>query len=59
MDLLMIIHSGKVFWTGNKGQEQQTEQITEFTLSSIKEWMDSMHLKLNSDKTKYIINYKL
>ena len=27
----------------------------EHTFSNIKEWMDSMHLKLNSEKTEYIM----
>ena len=50
----MIIHSGS-FLAGNKGQEQKTKKIMEFNLNSTEEWMDSMHLKLTSDKTEYIM----
>ena len=50
MDLVMIINSGKVFLAGSKRQEQQTKKNMEFTFNNMKEWMDSMHLKLNYDK---------
>ena len=45
----------KSFLAGNRTQEQQTKCIMELTFNNIKEWMDSMHLKLNSDKTEYIM----
>ena len=44
----------KGFPSGNRTQEQQAKHRMELTLSNIKEWMDSMHLKLNSEKTEYI-----
>ena len=51
------INKQKSFLAGSRTQEQQTKQIMELTFSNIKEWMDSMRLKLNSDKTEifYII----
>ena len=45
----------KHFLAGRKTQEQQTKQIMELTFNNIKEWMDSMYLTLNSDKTEYIM----
>ena len=36
----------------NQGWE--AKKMLENTLNNIKEWMDSMRLKLNSDKTEYI-----
>ena len=51
----MTIHSEKAFQlaTGHGNNKQSTEWNSLF--SDIKEWMDSMHLKLNSEKTKYIM----
>ena len=45
----------KCFPAGNRTQEQQTKHRMELTSSDIKEWMDSMHLNLNSEKTEYIM----
>ena len=45
----------KSFWAGSKTQEQWTKQIMELTFNNIREWMDSMCLKLNPDKTEYIM----
>ena len=45
----------KSFRAGNRTQEQQAKLRMEHTFSSIKEWMDSMCLKLNSEKTEYIM----
>ena len=45
----------KSFLAGSRTQEQQTKDIMELTFKNIKEWMDSMHLKLKSDKTEYIM----
>ena len=36
-------------------QESTTKQLPEGTFNSIKEWMDKMPLKLNSDKMEYIL----
>ena len=45
----------KSFPAGNRTQEQQTKQIMQLTFRNIKEWMDSICLKLNSEKTEYIM----
>ena len=45
----------KSFLAGNRTQEQQAKLKIEHTFSNIKEWMDRMHLKLNSEKTEYIM----
>ena len=45
----------KSFPAGNRTQEQQTKLRMEHTFSNIKEWMESMCLKLNSEKTGYIM----
>ena len=45
----------KSFAAGNRTQEQQAKQRMTLTFSNIKEWMDSMCLKLNSEKTEYIM----
>ena len=45
----------KNFTAGNKDQEQQTKTDLEEALKQIKCWMETMHLKLNSDKTEYIL----
>ena len=45
----------KSFPAGNRTQEQKAKHRMELTFSNIKEWMDSMHLKLNSEKTEYIM----
>ena len=45
----------KSFPAGNRTQEQQAKCRMEHTFSNIKEWMDSMCLKLNSEKTEYIM----
>ena len=45
----------KSFPAGNRTQEQQAMLRMEHTFSNIKEWMDSMCLKLNSEKTEYIM----
>ena len=45
----------KSFPAGNRTQEQQAKLRMEHTFSNIKEWMDSMCLKLNSEKTEYIM----
>ena len=45
----------KNFKAGNKDQEQQTKIDLEEAFKQIKCWMDTMHLKLNSDKTEYIL----
>ena len=45
----------KSFPAGNRTQEQQAKLRMEHTFSNIKECMDSMHLKLNSEKTEYIM----
>ena len=45
----------KSFLAGDRIQEQQAKLKMEHTFSNIKEWMDSMHLKLNSEKTEYIM----
>ena len=45
----------KSFQAGNRTQEQQAKLRMEHTFSNIKEWMDSMPLKLNSEKTEYIM----
>ena len=45
----------KSFPAGNRTWEQQAKHRMELTFSNIKEWMDSMHLKLNSEKTEYIM----
>ena len=45
----------KNFKAGNKDQEQQTKTDLKEAFKQIKCWMDTMHLKLNSDKTEYIL----
>ena len=45
----------KSFQAGNRIQERQTKLEMEQTFNNIKEWMDSMCLKLNSEKTEYIM----
>ena len=45
----------KSFPPDNRTQEQQAKLRMEHTFSNIKEWMESMCLKLNSEKTEYII----
>ena len=45
----------KSFLAGDRIQEQQAKLKLENTFSNIKEWMDSMPLKLNSEKTEYIM----
>ena len=45
----------KSFPAGNRTQEQQAKNRMKLTLSNIREWMDSMCLKLNSEKTEYIM----
>ena len=45
----------KSFPAANRTQEQQAKHRMEFTFSNIKEWMDSMNLKLKSEKTEYIM----
>ena len=45
----------KSFPAGNRTLEQQAKLRMEHTFSNIKRWMDSMHLKLNSEKTEYIM----
>ena len=45
----------KSFPASSRTQEQQTKHIMELIFNNIKEWRDSMHLKLNSDKTEYIM----
>ena len=42
----------KSFPAGIRTQEQQAKLRMEHTFSNIKEWMDSMHLKLNSEKKR-------
>ena len=49
----------KSFLASDRIQEQQAKLKMEHTFNNIKEWMDSMHLKLNSEKTEYIIINKL
>ena len=51
----MTIHSRKAFQlaTGHRNNKQRTEMA--LTFSNIKEWMDSMCLKLSSEKTEYIM----
>ena len=48
----MIIHLGKAFQLAAK---HKTNKQSELTFNNIKKWMDSMWLKLNSDKTDYIM----
>ena len=45
----------KNFKAGNKDQEQQTKTDLEEAFKQIKCWMDAMCLKLNSDKSEYIL----
>ena len=45
----------KSFPAGNRTLEQQAKLRMEHTFSNIKRWMDSLHLKLNSEKTEYIM----
>ena len=45
----------KNFKAGNKNQKQQTKTDLEEAFKQIKCCMDTMHLKLNVDKTEYIL----
>ena len=45
----------KSFTADNWTQEQQAKHRMELTFSNVKEWMDSMCLKLNTEKTEYIM----
>ena len=45
----------KSFPADNRTLEQQAKLRMEHTFSNIKRWMDSMCLKLNSEKTEYIM----
>ena len=45
----------KSFQASDRIQEQQAKFKMEHTFNNIKKWMDSMHLKLNSEKTEYIM----
>ena len=44
----------KKYKTSNRDQEIRTKEELETTVTNIKNRMDTMHLKLNSDKTEYI-----
>ena len=45
---------GKNYTATDKNQEIRTKEKLETTVTNIKYWMDTVHLKLNSDKTEYI-----
>ena len=45
----------KSFPAGNRTQEHQAKHRMDLTFSNIKEWTESMWLKLNSEKTEYIM----
>ena len=45
----------KNFKEGDKTSKLVTKNELETTFIHIKNWMDTMHLKLNSDKTEYIL----
>ena len=40
---------------GNKIQEHKIKTNVEEAFTQLKHWMDTMHLKLNPDKTEYIL----
>ena len=40
---------------GNKVQEHKIKTDLEEVFTQLKHWMDTMHLKLNPDKTEYIL----
>ena len=44
----------KKYEASNKNQEIRTKEELETTITDIKNWMDTMPLKLNSHKTKYV-----
>ena len=43
------------FNAGDKEQEHKVKTDLEKTFTDLKQWMDTMHLKLNPDKTEYIL----
>ena len=43
------------FKAGEKEQEHNVKTYLEKTFTHLKQWMDTMHLKLNPDKTEYIL----
>ena len=43
------------FKAGDKEQEHKVKTDLEKTFTHLKQWMDMMHLKLNPDKTEYIL----
>ena len=45
----------ETFKAGNKQQETATKQLLEDTFNQIKGWMDKVWLKLNLEKTEYIL----
>ena len=44
----------KKYKASNRNKEIRIKEELETTVPNIKNWMDTMHLKLNSDKTEYI-----
>ena len=46
---------GNNFKPGNKVQEHKIKAYLEEAFTQLKHWMDTMHLKLNPDKTEYIL----
>ena len=45
----------KHFKAGNKVEEDKTKKDLKETFTQLKCWMDAMHLKLNPNKTEYIL----
>ena len=45
----------KSFITNSRDQEHQTISMLMDTVTTIVSWMDTMHLKLNPDKTEFIM----